>query len=202
MMPTEGAPSHPEGRHMKPWRVITAGVLLGGVVLVGSSPAQAELDGGCSASGEWQDSGVFVDAQAIGDEVVTIPRKDSVAWEGSVTGPPGEHHGSIWLELPPPFGSVEIDSWGGDGVTTSNSGVDEYDLPKFVPAGVEFRVAGEHVDDNGTCTGYVNVKIEGGLTDSPIFYGAAALTIVFGAVLGFSLVPVFQSLVKAGIRRA
>ena len=182
-----------------PW--VFAAALVGGVLVAGSSPAAAQLDGPCSASGQWQDTDLFVDAEAVGDEVVTIPRKDTVSWEGSVSAPPGVHHGAIWLELPPPFGSVQIDSWGGEGVTTSNFGDEEYDIPKFVPAGVEFRVAGEHIEENGTCTGYVNIKIKGGLTDSPVFYAAAALTIAFGAMLGFALVPVFQAIVKSGFRR-
>ena len=186
---------------MRASRWVFAATLFGSLFVVSSSPAAAQLDGECSASGQWQDADLFVDAEAVGDEVVTIPRKDTVSWEGSVAGPPGVHSGSIWIDLPPPFGSVEIDSWGGDGVTTSNSGDEEYDLPKFVPAGVTFKVAGTHTDDNGTCTGYVNIKIKGGITDSPIFYGAAVLTIAFGAMLGFSLVPVFQGMVKSGIRR-
>lgn len=145
---------------------------------------------------------MFVDAEAAGDDVVIIPRSDTVDWQGSVSGPPGEHSGSIWLELPPPFGNVEIDNWGGEGKTTSNSGSEEYDLPKLVPAGVVFRVAGQHVDNNGTCTGFVNLEIRGGITDSPIFYAALVLTLVFGALLGFALIPVFQAMIKAGIKGA
>jgi hypothetical protein len=183
-------------------RTALAAVLFGGVALAAPSPARAELEGGCSASGQWREAGLSVDAEAVGDDVVTIPRSDTVDWQGSFTGPPGEHSGSIWLELPPPFGKVEIDNWGGEGETTSNSGSEEYDLPKFVPAGVEFRVAGEHKDENGTCTGHVNMKIKGGITDSPIFYAFAVLTIVFGALLGFALIPVFQAMIKAGIKGA
>ena len=91
---------------MRASRLVFATALFGSLFVAGSSPAAAQLDGGCSASGQWQDTDLFVDAETVGDEVVTIPRKDTVSWEGSVNAPPGVHHGSIWLELPPPFGSV------------------------------------------------------------------------------------------------
>ncbi len=83
------------------------------------------------------------------DGVITVTRSDTVAWQGSVAGPPGEYSGSVWVELPPPFGQIEIDSWSGESVTTSKSGVHEYDLPSVVLAGVEFVVGGEHTDANG-----------------------------------------------------
>ncbi|HNJ97220.1 MAG TPA: hypothetical protein PLV13_03795 [Ilumatobacteraceae bacterium] len=176
--------------------------LVGAIALVSdAAPASAQLEGPCTATGQWQDADLFVDAEAVGSEVVEIPRKDKVDWTGSIAAEPGDGCGSIWLELPPPFGKVEIDSWTTTGTNNSNFGTNDYDLPKFVPANVEFTVAGEHTDTvNGTCTGSVTIKIKGGVTDSPVFYAAAVATIAFGALLGFSLVPVFQAIIKSGIK--
>ena len=178
--------------------------LVGAVALVSdAAPASAQLEGPCQATGQWEDSDIFVDAQAVGEDVVEIPRKDVVDWSGSIAAVPGDGGGSVWLELPPPFGTLEIDSWTTTGTNSSNSGTNDYDLPKFVPANVEFTVAGEHTDSvNGTCTGHVTIKIKGGITDSPVFYAAAVMTIAIGALLGFSLVPVFQAIIKSGIKGA
>ncbi|MDO8389617.1 MAG: hypothetical protein Q7V57_03935 [Actinomycetota bacterium] len=160
-----------------------------------ANTASAQIDGECSASGAWQDNGLKVDAQTVGDDVITIPRTDTVNWEGSVSSPPGEYSGSIWLELPPPFGKLKIDDWSGNGDSTSNSGSKEYDIPKLVPAGVEFEVAGEHFADNGDCTGYVKLVIDGGLFDSFVSIIFFVLTALFGVL--FALV-VWKMLVNAG----
>ncbi|MCB0982294.1 MAG: hypothetical protein H6513_03025 [Acidimicrobiaceae bacterium] len=177
---------------MKGIRWVFGGLLLGAVVVGSSGPAAAQLDGSCHASGTWQNAGLTVDAAQVGDKAVTVPRSDTVHWEGSVAGPPGEHSGSIWIELPPPFGTVEIDSWGGNGVTTSNDGFEEYDLPSLVPAGVVFTVSGEHTDANGTCTGHVNFKIDGSAVSSPLTWVSLAGTAGTGAGMFFVLRPLFR----------
>ncbi len=177
---------------MKAMRWTCVGLLFGTVVAGSGGRAAAHLEGACQASGTWQAAGISVDATTIGDEVVTIPRRDTVDWQGSVSGPPGVHSGAIWLELPPPFGTVEIDSWGGSGVTTSNVGSEEYDLPKLVPAGVTFTVAGEHHDANGTCTGYVNLKIDGSPLSSPLTWVSLAGTAGTGAGAAMLLKPLLR----------
>lgn len=168
-----------------------------GLLLVGStSTAGAGIDGisgsnGCAASGSWRKAGITVDA-ATANGVITIPRSDTVDWQGSVAAAPGKYHGSVWVELPPPFGSVEVDSWKGDSQTTSNSGAHEYDLPKLVPAGVEFTVAGDHADENGTCSGSVKVKVAGGKFDSPLTPVSLVGTAATGAGLLGALRPLFR----------
>ena len=57
---------------MRASRLVFATALFGSLFVAGSSPAAAQLDGGCSASGQWQDTDLFVDAETVGDEVVTI----------------------------------------------------------------------------------------------------------------------------------
>ena len=46
---------------------------------------------------------------------VEVRRTDDVDWKGSITGPTGDnaYSGSIKVDLPPPFGSLSIDSWSG-----------------------------------------------------------------------------------------
>ncbi|MDO8389615.1 MAG: hypothetical protein Q7V57_03925 [Actinomycetota bacterium] len=184
---------------MKTIRWVTAGLLFGAVMVGSGSPAAAQLEGECSGSGVWKDSDLAVDAESVGDELVTIPRKDTVDWQGSVSGPPGEYSGSIWIELPPPFGKVEIDNWGGTSDNNNNAGSEDYDLPKLVPAGVEFKVVGEHTDSNGHCEGYVRLEIEGGAFDSPIIWGALVLTALTGGPLALLLIAMVKSAVGAGI---
>lgn len=161
-----------------------AGGVLCAVMLVGSSRvATADLtsDDGCKASGSWVSSGLVVDATAKG--TVTVPGKDTVQWTGSVSGPPGSYAGSMWIELPPPFGKVTIRSWKGDSQTTSNAGDEKYSLPSFVPAGAVFTVSGRHVDANGTCAGTVKLKLDGSPLSSPSTWVALGGTVVSGAGL-------------------
>ena len=171
-----------------------------GLLVAGGAPtASAQLDStnGCQGSGVFIDGGFAVDAAAIGDELVTVPRSDTVQWQGSVAAPPGVYAGSISVELPPPFGSMEIDSWSGNSQTTSNAGVEEYDLPSLVPAGVEFKVVGAHTDVNGTCSGYVRMTVEGGAFDSPL----TAISLVGTAATGAGLAALLRPLLRPVTRK-
>ncbi len=173
-----------------------ASAAMTGVVLIasaGKAAAQLETTNGCSASGTFQDGGLSVDAAEVGDRVVTIPRSDTVDWQGSVEAPPGDYGGSIAVDLPPPFGEVQIDSWSGSSATTSNSGSRDYDLPKLVPAGVEFKVIGSHADENGVCDGYVNLQIDGGPFDSLLTPISLVATVATAAGLFGTLRPLFRS---------
>ena len=166
------------------------------VLLVGSArPATAELTGadGCKASGTWLSSGLVVDATEAG--TVKVPRSDTVQWEGSVTGPPGSYHGALWIELPPPFGKVEIHSWKGTSDTTSNSGDEKYSIPSAVPAGAVFTVAGQHVDANGTCAGNVQLSIDGSPLSSPFTWVALGGTVATGAGTAALLRPLFRRVI-------
>lgn len=176
------------------------GMLGAGLLVAGSTgTARAQITGdSCDGSAVWQDSGLSVDARTV-TGVVTIPRSDTVAWEGSVTGPPGAYQGSIWVKLPPPFGEVEIDSWQGDSQMTSNQGVKDYDLPSYVPAGVEFTIGGRHEDANGICEGSVAVVIDGGPWSSPVTWVSLGGTAVTGGA-AFALVrPLFRRALTKGM---
>lgn len=166
-----------------------------GVVLVasaGKAAAQLESTNGCSGSGTFREGGFSVDAEQVGDDVVTIPRSDTVDWQGSVDAAPGDYAGNIAIDLPPPFSEVQIDDWSGTSENTQNAGAKHYDLGTFVPAGVEFRVVGSHTDQNGDCDGYVNLEIKGGPFDSPVAPISLAATVVTGAGLFGTLRPLFR----------
>jgi hypothetical protein len=173
------------------WLVTGAG---GAILILGSaSMAGAEITGtnGCEASGTWREAGITVDA-ATAEGVITIPRSDTVDWTASVTAPPGEYEGKVWIKLPPPLNERTIDSWSGNSQTTSNSGTEEYDLPALVPAGVEIIVGGEHTDQNGTCSGSVTVEFDGGPFSSPVTAISLAGTAATGAGLAAMLRPMFR----------
>jgi hypothetical protein len=169
------------------------GVMVLGVLMVGSArPVSAEVTGtnGCAANASFATSGLEIDA-ATANGVVTIPRKDTVSWQASVAAPPGAYSGSLWLELPPPFSKVELKSWHGNSQTTSNSGTDEYNIPKFIPGGAEMTLAGKHVDANGTCEGSISVKLDGSPLSSPVTWVSLGATAAAGGGLLMLLRPLF-----------
>lgn len=176
------------------FRYLSLGAVAIGVVLVGSvSPAHADIPGssGCSGSGGWLESGVFVQAETSGG-VYVIPRSDTVFWEGSVAAPPGVYSGSVKIDMPPGFPDILVDDWGGDSETTGNDGAHEYDIPSIVPAGVEFDVIGEHSDENGGCSGTIAFEIDGGAFDSPLTLASLGATVLAAIVTAFALKPAFK----------
>jgi hypothetical protein len=176
------------------FRYLPLGAVAIGFMLVGSaSPAHADIPGtsGCKGFGLWVGDGLQVFATTNGG-VYTIPRSDEVAWQGEVAGPPGEYSGGISVDLPPPFGEVLIDDWGGDSENTSNIGVHEYDFPSMVPAGVEFEVYGEHSDENGGCSATITFEIDGGPFDSPLTPIALGGTVLLAILTGVALKPMFK----------
>jgi hypothetical protein len=179
---------------MKWARWVTPAVAMGLVLVASAGKAAAHLEttDGCQASGLFRDNGLTVDAEGIGDDVVEVPRSDTVDWQASVAAPPGVYSGTISVDLPPPFSELKIDSWDGQSDNTANAGSKDYDFPSLVPAGVEFRVVGSHTDENGSCSGYVNLKIEGGAFDSALTPISLAGTVLVGAGLVFTVRPLFK----------
>ena len=73
------------------------------------------------------------------------------------------------MKLPPPLPSIAIADWSDDDTDAlSDTGTYDYDLPFIVPRGVTLNLEGEHVDTAGTCTGSVEVEIEGGPFSAPL----------------------------------
>lgn len=173
------------------WSILGAAL---GVVLApsaGTMAAHVVSSNGCHGSGTFRDGTLTVDVGSVGDDVILIPRRDTVSWQGSVPSPPGIYSGSISVDLPPPFGEVEIDSWSGDSQTMATSGTREYDLPSVVPSGVELKMVVSHSDQNGSCSGYVRFEVAGGPYDSllpPMSFLGTAIT---GAALVAMIRPLF-----------
>lgn len=155
--------------------------------------APATLNGPCEGSGVLQSSGKEVKATEGG--VVVVETSDTVAWKGSITVTgSGEqaYSGNIEVDLPPPFGSLSIDSWRGKTDSTANSGTKKYDLPGGIPTNVEFRVHGIHVQGATTCSGAVRLKIKGGALNA---YSAGS--VIGTALTGFGLLVAGRA--KSGV---
>lgn len=163
-------------------RLLVASCVGTGFVVLLAGPAVASLDGPCAGSGTFESQGRTYDPATT--DKITVPDKDSVAYEGTIDAPAGErsHRGEIKLKLPAPFPSIGISDWSSASTTsTSDEGTYDYDLPAFVPRGVTLNLEGEHVDTAGTCTGEVEVEIEGGPLDSPIPTAVSVLATVAAA---------------------
>ena len=151
--------------------------------------ASAEIESGeCTGSAQFvngtkSDGSFTLDADQPRDEVVVVPRSDTVQWAASTPATGGDYSGSITIDLPFPLGSYEVESWSGTVEANSNSGTDSYDLPAAIPSGVEFEVSATHTDSAGTCAGSLTVRIEGGSFGSPVTSIALVVTAVLGAML-------------------
>lgn len=145
----------------------TIGVAFG-LTVAGATAASADVTGPCEGSGTFRSSGRTYDAR---DDRIVVPDADDVSWRGSIDAPGTEersHQGRIELQLPPPLPSVVIADWGSDATAAvRDDGVYDYELPAFVPRGVTLHLTGEHIDTAGTCTGSLEVEIEGGPLDAP-----------------------------------
>ena len=173
-------------------RVILLGAILLGLGFVGASPAAAEIDGPCTGSGDFEDgtkdAGPFtVDGNT--SDVVEVPLKDTVRWQGAIDGVSGEREfaGLIEVDLPWPLGAATIDTWDGSTDETGNKGDKSYDLPSAIPRGVEFEVSGQHSEDGTVvCSGTVKVKVEGGAFDSPLAPVGIGGTVISGIGLALA----------------
>jgi hypothetical protein len=171
--------------------VAGVGLALGAVILV-AGPAQAKVTGPCEGNGTFESQQKTYDANTT--DKVTLPAKDTVAYEGSITAPtsgPRSHSGRIDLKLPAPLPAIKIVTWGTKStVKTSDEGVYDYDLPAIVPRGVTLNLTGEHVDTAGTCTGSIEIEIDGGPFDAPAPIAVSVVgTVIAGAGLAFAARP-------------
>jgi hypothetical protein len=166
-----------------------AAVSLAGVFVVlpavpaGAAPSKIGGSANCTGTGHFTKSGHDYTAADAG--VDKVPRVDDVVWAGSITNAPSgqqAYSGHIEVELPPPFGGVTIDTWGGTTDSTGNNGTKHYDIPGFVPANVQFPVSGSHTQGGLTCSGSVTVEIEGSAF-GPFSIATLILTLLFGAGL-------------------
>ncbi|GIH03942.1 hypothetical protein Rhe02_20090 [Rhizocola hellebori] len=168
-------------------------VAAGCVLAVGAATTAHAADivspaGACVASATWKTGGVSKTSTALtGEDIIEIPRADTVSWQGTVVGPAAasrEVAGHVALALPPPFGSIDLGRWQGNAAEAQRSGTYTYDLPSVVPAGVVLDLRATH-DENGQrhCTAQVGVVIAGGAFDSPLIWVALAGLVLFAAAL-------------------
>lgn len=133
------------------------GAAVGAAALVGA-PAGATTNGKCTAAATFSD-GHTVDAD---QDTAKIPKRDTVNWRGSMSVPAGQemaYAGHISIKLP--VGSYEIRSWSGTTKKNASGGTDSYDIPKAIP-GMKGTVSGSHTQAGVTCSGSMEVEIEGG----------------------------------------
>jgi hypothetical protein len=148
--------------------------------------------GACTGTATWTAGGVAAVSQQLSpDDVITIPRQDTVSWSGTVLGPaPGTARtvdGRVSLRLPPPFGSVAIARWSGPTTATDKSGTYAYNLPSLVPAGVVLGLDASH-DEGGArhCSAQVGLIIAGGMFDSPVIW--LDLVLLLASVAALALI--------------
>jgi hypothetical protein len=156
-------------------------------LILGAAPAAATVTGPCDGSAEWQDVDPALEVVA-GDveagEVVIIPLDATVRWMGAVDIPeppsPRDTSGTVEVELPFPFGFVQVGTWSTSGTQIDNSGTYTYDFPAIL-SGFEVTVQGKHWEGtltrsgDPTCSGTVTLALEG---TNPIGFIAGGLTLV------------------------
>lgn len=170
-------------------RKMASALLLGTITMLWAAglaaPANAEVyEGSCTGSATFTNGTKVTESQPI-DEVVLVPEKDSVQWEGNThLDPPSDEvpfFGNVSVALPR-FNWVVAD-WEGDTKEVKDDGSYSYEVPGFVPRGVQFEVTGEHTQQGQTCVVAVTMKVEGERGPEAII--AATGTAVFAlATLG------------------
>jgi hypothetical protein len=164
-------------------------VLLGSITMLWvaslAAPANAEVfQGSCTGSATFSDATVVTEKTPV-SEVVLVPEKDTVQWKGDThLDPPGDEVpfvGNVSVALPR-FNWIVAD-WSGDTKEVKDEGSYSYEVPGFVPRGVQFEVTGEHTQQGQTCVVTVTMKVAGDRGPEAII--AATGTAVFAlATLG------------------
>jgi hypothetical protein len=175
--------------------------MAGGGAIAFASPASADVvspPGACAGSGHWVKANLDeTSAEHKPDDVIKVPRSDTVQWAGNIkgnqlgaVGPDRPISGSVQLDLP--IGSVTVDSWGGSSDRYANKGEHSYDLPSVL-SGIKIKLHGEH-KDNGvvTCSGSVYVQVEGSAFSNPLTWGGLGGLVISGGALVFAGRPSFR----------
>ena len=186
---------------------VAAAIVCATALLIGLSARPASADvidppGACSAAGTWRSEGVRrASAELSSTDVIEIPQKDRVRWEGAVAGaaaegPRREISGEVQVDIAG-LGSATVDSWGGSSVRYANEGGHSYHLPSVL-RNVQIRLHGEHREaPEGTsaftrvCSGSVYVQVKGSTFSNPLSIAALVGMALSGA-----------GMVSAGVARA
>jgi len=183
-------------------RTTLTGLLAGcGIALLAAGTAAAQATDPPNATGACTASATVTGGETIdpyaSSGVYEIPLSGTASYAGAVGDgqdrPERDFNGKVVIKTPPGVPDIELTdewTWNGPGTGASKAGDVDWDLPSVMPRGVPFRVEGFHQDNPERCEGYVNVKIEGGLFDSPLAPAALGGTALAGLGVGL-----------AGIRR-
>ncbi len=160
-------------------------VLVGAITIfwvIGMAPpAGAEVfQGGCTGSAAFSDGTTVTESTPL-SQVVIVPDGDTVAYKGSINLPaPADEvpfAGGVSVRLPR-FSWTVID-WSDGTVEVSASGSYTYEVPGFVPKGVQLEVSAKHIQQGQTCVVAVTMKLDG--DPGPAALIAVTATVVFGA---------------------
>lgn len=170
--------------------VVVAAVGLGAAGLVaGAAPAAASMLGPCTATGTFvlgTGAGpIVVDvAKVPPGQAVTIPAADTIAWTATAPAQavPRPIRGRIEIDLPWPFGTQTLDSWGGTGASAAQAGTYTYELTGAVPRGVAVKFVGTHAEPGVVCVAELSFKVSGGVFDAWIGFVAVGGLLLSGAV--------------------
>lgn len=150
-----------------------------------------DLVGACSVQATIEGYG-SIDPSASGG-VYTIPHSGSASYTASVavSGEDRTISGAVSVSTPPFIPSIDIhDPWEdteADG--NSDTGMVEWDIPSWVPGGITMTVSGFHNDEGVSCTGSIQVKLDGGITDSPIGVISLVMTVLTAIGLLGAAIP-------------
>jgi len=171
-----------------------AALITAACVIVPDTLASADVvtpPGSCTATGHWVSEGVTRNSTSyMPSDVVIVPQKDKVDWQGhehgepiGYFGPPRPIDGAVQVTLP--FGiKVTVWHWGGDkSPRYSNEGQEAYNVPSLL-VGIRMQLSG-YEKDNGAlvCSGSVYVEVAGSRLKNPLGWIGLAGIVIFGAGL-------------------
>lgn len=169
-------------------------LLTGAAVALPATLASADVvtpAGTCTATGHWVHAGFTRSStQYKPNDVVLIPQKDTVNWDGHEFGKPIGYFGSPRpidgaVQVTVPFGiKVTIWHWGGDkSPRYSNEGQEAYNVPSAL-VGVKLKLSGFE-NDNGArvCSGSVYVEVTGSKIKNPVGWAGIGGSALFAAGL-------------------
>lgn len=154
-------------------------------VAVLAAPAGAEVrSGGCTGSATFSNGVVVTESQPI-DEVVVVPDKDDVIYEGSINLPPPDDevpfNGGVNVRLP--IGNWSVVTWSGETVEVSDAGIYPYEVPPSVPRGTGgLEVTAAHNQQGQECLVAVTMALEGDPGTTAIVAAAGAAVFFAGTM--------------------
>ena len=152
----------------------------------------SDLTGPCTVQATIPGVGT-VDPSASGG-VYTVPHSGSASYDATiaVSGEDRTINGAVEVVTPPLIPSFDLrDPWSDDSADeNADSDTVTWDIPSWVPGGITMTVSGFHNDEGASCSGSIKVKLEGGITDSPLGIASLVLTVLAGLGLLGAAVPV------------